>query len=242
MDDLISIYDLFIFDLDDTIVMTEIFHNKAWNIAISKELNKDYNLDFKEYCSIFHSNKKDYFKNYLNEMLNINNFLDICCKKNKIFLELIKISIPQLNEGVEDFINKIIKNNKKFIIVSNTSKENIEYFLNMYPILKNCDKYYHKDLFINKKPNPECYLKVCDDYPNMRKIGFEDSITGIEALYNVKEITPYFVNNKEYYHYNYILENYRNINIIENFYSNKKLICDEKFYYNKNLIYNEKNL
>ena len=87
MDELISTYDLFIFDLDDTIVMTEIYHNKAWNIAISKELNKDYNLDFKEYCSIFHSNKKDYFKNYLNEMLNINNFLDICFKKNKIFLE-----------------------------------------------------------------------------------------------------------------------------------------------------------
>jgi beta-phosphoglucomutase-like phosphatase (HAD superfamily) len=230
MDEIIRNYDLFIFDLDDTIVMTELFHNKAWNITISKELNKDYNLDFKEYCSIFHSNKKDYFKNYLNENLNISNFLDVCSKKNKIFLELVNINIPVLNKGVEDFIKKIIENNKKFIIVSNTSKENIEYFLNIYPILKNCDTYYHKDLFINKKPNPECYLKVCDDYPNIKKIGFEDSITGVEALYNVKEITLYFVNNKDYYHYNYILENYKNINVIENFDCNKNLIYNESFY------------
>jgi len=218
MEKLINNYDLFIFDLDDTIVMTEIFHNKAWNIAISNELNKKYNLDFKEYCSIFHSNKTDYFKNYLKEQLNISNFLDICYKKNKIYLELVSINVPQLNKGIEDFIKKIIKNNKKFVIVSNTSNENIEYFLNIYPILKFCDKYYHKDLFISKKPNPECYLKVCNDYPNIKKIGFEDSITGIQALYNVNEITPFFVNYKEYYHYNYIIENYKNINVIENFY------------------------
>ena len=44
MDELIINYDLFIFDLDDTIVMTELFHNKAWNITISKELNKE-NID-----------------------------------------------------------------------------------------------------------------------------------------------------------------------------------------------------
>jgi hypothetical protein len=74
----------------------------------------------------------------------------------------------------------------------------------------------------------------------MKKIGFEDSITGIEALYNVKEITPYFVNNKEYYHYDYILKNYKNINVIENFQYSKNLIYNENFQYSKNLIYNEK--
>ena len=107
MEILINNYDLFIFDLDDTIVMTEIFHNKAWNIAISNELNRKYHLDFKEYCSIFHSNKTDYFKNYLKEQLNISNFLDICSKKNKIFLELVNNNVPQLNKGIEHFIEKI---------------------------------------------------------------------------------------------------------------------------------------
>ena len=217
MEELINKYDLFIFDLDDTLVMTELYHNIAWNYAISSEIKKEIKYNFYEYCSIFHSNKKDYFKKYLKDVFNINNFNDICIKKNNIYYELIKNNIPSLNIGSNEFIKNILSNNKKFVIVTNTNKQNIDFFLEKYPILNNCDKYYHKDLFINKKPDPECYLKVCDDYPNMRKVGFEDSITGLESLYNVKEIASYFVNNNKYFHYNYILENYKNINIIENF-------------------------
>jgi len=61
MNNIISDYDLFIFDLDDTIFMTEKLHNKAWNITLSHYLNKDFSLDFKKYCSIFHSNKNTDF-------------------------------------------------------------------------------------------------------------------------------------------------------------------------------------
>jgi len=216
MNDIIHEYDLFIFDLDDTLVMTERYHNKAWNIALTKELNKVIEFDFKTYCSIFHSNIGGYFKKYLEDNYGITDFIGICNKKNKIYFDLIKENIPSLNDGVEEFINKIIKNNKKFVIVSNTTLENINFFIEMYPILDNCDAVYHKEMFVNKKPHPECYIMVSNTYKELRKIGFEDSITGLEALYNVKEITPYLVNNTEYYHYDYINKNY-NIKIIENF-------------------------
>ena len=212
---IIKEYDLFIFDLDDTLVMTEKYHNKAWNRALTEELKIDIEFDFKTYCSIFHSNVENYFKNYLNEKYGINNFIDLCNKKNKIYFELIKDDIPKLNDGAENFINEIIKNNKKFVIVSNTTLENINFFIDKYPILNNCDKIFHRDMFKNKKPHSECYIYVRDSYPNMKMIGFEDSITGIHALYNVKEITPYFVNNKEYYHYDYIIDKYE-INYIKN--------------------------
>ena len=72
-------------------------------------------------------------------------------------------------------------------------------------------------MFTFKKPNPECYLLVIKDFPEERKIGFEDSITGLHSLTQVKEIDPIFINNNQYYYYDYIKLNYKNIKIIENY-------------------------
>jgi hypothetical protein len=42
----------------------------------------------------------------------------------------------------------------------------------------------------------------------MKMIGFEDSITGIHAITQVKEIDVVFINSKSYPYYDYILNNY----------------------------------
>ena len=111
-------------------------------------------------------------------------------------------------KGCEKLINKILENNKKFVIVSNTLKEQIDFFSELFPILKNSTKNYYRELLKNKKPNPECYLKVVEDFPNKKFIGFEDSITGVHAITRVPEILTYYVNNDTYFHHKYILENY----------------------------------
>ena len=72
-------------------------------------------------------------------------------------------------------------------------------------------------MFVNKKPHPECYLRICEDYREYKKIGFEDSLTGVHALNQVDEIDGYFVNNKDYSHYEYIINNYKDIKWIDNF-------------------------
>jgi hypothetical protein len=116
-------------------------------------------------------------------------------------------------DGANNLLNLILKYKKKFVIVSNSFKNQIEFFCNLFPILKNSSKNYYREILKNKKPNPECYLKVCDDFPFEKKIGFEDSITGIEALTQLKDITPFFINNNTYFYYNYIIANYDVINI-----------------------------
>jgi HAD superfamily hydrolase (TIGR01509 family) len=215
---IIDKYDLFIFDLDDTIFMTERIHNKAWNITLSHYLKKEYSLDFKEYCNIFHSNKSiNFISEYLENDLKLNNQLEIREYKNNIYFDLIKENNVNLNEGVEEFINLIIKNNKKFVIVTNTGKDNVDIFINKYDFMKKCDKIYTREMFVNKKPHPECYLKICKDYREYKKIGFEDSLTGVHALNQVDEIDGYFVNNKDYYHFEYIINNYKDIKWINNF-------------------------
>jgi len=102
----------------------------------------------------------------------------------------------------------IIKNNKKFIIVSNSTKKNVVFFCELFPILNKCSKKYYGEILKCKKPDPKCYVEVIEDFPSNKIIGFEDSITGIHSMSNVKGIDTIFINNNKYFHYNYIIKNY----------------------------------
>lgn len=53
-----------------------------------------------------------------------------------MYEELIKTENIELMIGIENFLNYLINNNKKFIIVSNTSKKFIDFYSIKYPILK----------------------------------------------------------------------------------------------------------
>jgi hypothetical protein len=88
-------------------------------------------------------------------------------------------------EGFEDFIKKIIENKKEFIIVTNTLKENIDFFSELFPILKKSSKNYYREMFKNKKPNPECYLNVLKDFSNKKMVGLLfRKIMGIKKLFS----------------------------------------------------------
>lgn len=210
MENIISKYDIFCFDLDDTIVKTEKYHYQAWLETIQENTNKDFYITFEEYCSIFHCIKENHIQNYLINTLHINNYEDIIKYKNQKYYKIIKDNKNKINmvEGCEKLINKILENNKKFVIVSNTLKEQIDFFSELFPILKKSTKNYYRELLKNKKPNPECYLKVIADFPNKKFVGFEDSITGIHAITRLPEIFTYYINNDMYVHHKYIIDNY----------------------------------
>uniref|UniRef100_A0A6C0BB40 FCP1 homology domain-containing protein n=1 Tax=viral metagenome TaxID=1070528 RepID=A0A6C0BB40_9ZZZZ len=221
----INKYDLFIFDLDDTLVKTENFHYNAWLNILRRELGNDFYIDFDFFISKFHSVKSDNIKSYLINELGIQNYEEIIQKKNKYYLDIInrdKTNII-LIEGALELIEKIIEQNKKFVIVSNSVKSNIDYFSELFPILKKSSKNYYRELLTNKKPHPECYLKVVEDFPDNRMVGFEDSVTGIHAMTQVKTIDTIFINNSSYYYYSYIIKNYNLSNILENYNSLKNL-------------------
>ena len=217
-------YDLFIFDLDDTLVKTEEYHHKIW-LEILQTYNKQITLSFEVFCKNFHSNNTNSIKNYIVDDLKLNNYEEIINKKNDLFLEFInkeKNNI-KLIDGVEEIINYIQEKKKNFIIVTNSSKIILEFYLELFPILKKSSKNYYREIFKNRKPNPDCYLKVKEDFPNHKMICFEDSISGIHALqlsndYNIKNyIDIVFINNPSYYHYNYIIENYNIKKVIKNY-------------------------
>lgn len=212
MDNIINKFDLFIFDLDDTIVKTEKLHYNAWIKTLKKFYDPDYIIDFNFFCLKFHSNKENNIKSFIIEELNLNNYDEIINFKNKAYLDIINQNIDciELIPGFHEFINKILLNNKQFVIVSNSPKIHLDFYSNLFPILKNSTKNYYREILINKKPNPECYLKVVEDFPNFKMVGFEDSITGIHSISQVKNIELiYFINTIDYYYYEYIISNYQ---------------------------------
>ena len=212
-------YDLFVFDFDGTIMDTEKTHCKAWEIALSKYTNNEIIINMNDYQKIFHSLIKDYSKNYLNIIYSIKyEDYDILYKlKQNTYEVLIKTENIELIDGIEFFLCYLINNNKKFIIVSNTSKKFIDFYSIKYPILNSALKIYTKELFVNRKPNPECYLHIVNEFKNHKIIGFEDSLPGMTSLYQVNNITPVLIYDKEYYYNNLIIEQYNNIILLENY-------------------------
>ncbi len=202
-------FDLFIFDLDDTIVETDQYHYASWLHTFKKFINDDFYIDYNFFCKKFHSLIENNIKIYLEEELKLKNYEEIINYKNKHYISLIKNNKIKLIEGFDKLINKIINEKKIFVIVTNSPKEQLEVFLNMFPILQKSSKNYYRELLEKKKPNPECYIKVVNDFPYKKMVGFEDSLTGIHSISQVPEILTYFINNSNYLHYDYINKNYK---------------------------------
>jgi beta-phosphoglucomutase len=219
MNDFINNYDLFIFDLDDTLVQTEKYHYESWIKILQNNIGPDYFIDFHTFCSKFHSNKPDNIKTYLINELYLEDFETVIQQKNIYYFNLITKERENIKllDGAIEILENIINNNKKFVIVSNSLKTNVDYFSELFPILKKSTKNYYREMFNNKKPNPECYLKVVNDFPNNKIVGFEDSITGIHAMTLVNNIDTIFINNPSYYYYNYIIDNYKLTLVINNY-------------------------
>ena len=210
-------YDLFIFDFDGTILNTEPFHCKSWEKALSEYKKTDIKFSMNEYQKYFHTLNENNGKTILKLLYDVDNYNKIYELKQYYYEEFIKSNEFSFIEGITDFFLFLINNNKKFIIVSNTSEKFIKIFQEKYSILNYAEKFYTKEYFLNRKPNPECYLKISNYYNKLKKIGFEDSLIGIEALYQVNEITPVLLYDKNYYHMEHMIKTYKNAILLEKY-------------------------
>ena len=205
-------YDLFVFDFDGTIMDTEKIHYKAWINTLQSHVCKNIFFDYSTYIKIFHTIDTSNKKKYLLMKYDIADYDKLYELKQKEYNKLINENEVLLVNNFEKIINFINEHNKKIVIVTNTSIKNINFFSEKYPIItKNVDRIYTKENFINKKPHPECYLKVINDYPNDRIIGFEDSLYGFHCLYQVDKIKPVYIYHDDYYYNEHIIKTYNNI-------------------------------
>ena len=195
---------LFLFDLDGTIVITEHIYFDVW-----KEILKEYDYILTE--DLFKNNISGNTDDHVIKKILPNNNISINkISKTKDELFIKKIEQIQLVDGIKTILNEIKINGHKLGLVTNCNREVCEKILN-------CTNLTHYFEFIiignecNKpKPFPDPYKKAIELFnsSNEKTIIFEDSksgllsahsvspkcIVGIETNYSSNELLKYFAN------------------------------------------------
>ena len=205
----INNYDLFLFDLDGTLINTEEIHYQAYLESLIK-YGYTLTFTFDDYCKICHLDDiamQKFVENNLNII-----YEKFYQTKRSIYLTKLNESLCLIN-GFDIFLQELKKLNKKTCIVTHSSRDTIEFILEKLPILKTIDKIITKDDYKFRKPNPECYIKALTLFPECKNpIGFEDSCKGFLSLRD-SNITTVFIGDETYVHYKQM----KPINVIKNF-------------------------
>lgn len=201
-------HDLFIFDLDGTLVMTEHIHHECWNLILGQMARV--NLRYDEFCSIFHTSVEGGIEIYLRDTLGLSNYAEVIAMKNDLYIEVLKNSPERfaLNKGCLDFLHRIISSGKPFVIVTNSRRRVVDAVVSHFPILTMSSRTYCREDLSRPKPNSACYEQVLTDFPCESPIIFEDSLTGMIAA-NRLRADVVFVTPSSYVHYNTVIAHYR---------------------------------
>lgn len=206
-------YDVFIFDFDGTILDTECFHYQSYLKSL-QDFNENINISENDFFEMVHNTDKTNFHNFLKS--NNINYDELYQKKSDYYKQNIINNHIKYVGNIDIFLEKLKKKQKKLIMVTNSSIKSIDLLKISYPIINLFDKIYTKEDFTNKKPHPECYLKVQEVYKNSRMIGFEDSYQGMHALSQALNIKSIHIRPRDYYYNDFIKNNY-NVEIIDNY-------------------------
>lgn len=232
-------YDLYLFDLDGTLINTEELHWKAYNLAFSY-YNIPLELTYYNYCKYAHYDDNELEKYVTN--INNNNkisYQDIYQKKKEIYLKLLDQEIT-FTDGAEKLLELLILENIPTCIVTHSDKDILTKILSKCEILNKISKIITKNDYINKKPHPECYIKALNQFPYCQNpIGFEDSFKGYKSL-EASGINCVYIGDSTYVYYNEIkpINSYKNFNdllkngkIISNInnYNNYVDICIDRY-------------
>jgi beta-phosphoglucomutase-like phosphatase (HAD superfamily) len=232
---------ILLFDLDGTLVNTDLIYVKVWN----EILNKYYiNCDKKFFDHFIKGKSDNTFLNYIISSITKEEIINISEKKDELFIKYLKEEEKKniILEGVEEFFKKY--QNNKIAIVTSCNRKACEYILEYIGLTKYIDLVIASENCINHKPHPEPYLNAIkyfnknieDNNINLDNIFiFEDSYSGYCSairtnIKNICLIQNNFssddiiqANNFKYNNYynlnlNNVLEFYKNNNIVNNDY------------------------
>lgn len=204
VDKYISNTNVFLFDLDGTLVITDDIYFDVWykilikyNIVLTEEIFKTF----------IQGNNDKYVLNSL--LLNIELTLhELSTLKDKLFIE--NLNKIKIKNGVHDFLNEIKILGYKACIVTNCNKDVSNKIIKYIQVDKYIDFIISSNDCVIGKPNPEPYIKAMKKYnvQNNKCIIFEDSksgilsgkavnpklLIGLETIYNSVELLNIGVN------------------------------------------------
>jgi len=183
----------FMIDLDGTLINTDIVHFNAYKEALKKY---NYDLDYNNFDKILNNEGIDVFlKNTFEAKTD-----EIKVLKNQI---LKKTETIELIKNSDILINYISNFNINHVVVTNTSRNNVNFFKEKVPILNKLKNWVVREDYVKSKPNSECYIYGKNNFYTNEKyiIGIENTINGYNALCNLTKCI-YMITDINNYNYN----------------------------------------
>lgn len=178
-------YKAYIFDFDGVVMDTESLHFKAWNKGFSLLGST---LTEEEYLPLKSTGRKhivNTFSHKIGREISEQEAEKICKVKDEYFKELCKnVNKSLLINGVEEFLIKLKKEDKKIAVASSASTTTE--LLKKVGLTKYFSVVADGNLGLPKKPDPAVFLKAAELLKVEAKdcLVFEDSIAGLKACEN----------------------------------------------------------
>ena len=195
---------LILLDFDGTILKTEKFNWECYNIILNKSNKEISFIDFLK--SINNSHLDIFFKDNLG--FNKEEIKKIRRQKyDLMYTQIEKTQNLEFVPGMENFIEKMDKNNISHCVVTNTSIEIINIYRKHIPLLNKLKNWITREDYNLPKPNSECYKLAIERYGKNKTqiLGFEDSWVGYHALKGIVD-EIYIINGEEQVNYEKFLE------------------------------------
>lgn len=167
----------YMIDLDGTLIDTDRLHYDCYKQAFEQHGVEICDWNTYESISSFENYCKDTLKESYDSMKQL---------KNNLFY---KTSLVRFLPGAEDFLRWILKTDQNCVIVTNTSKQTVEFFQSKLPLLKEISQWITRDDVTYPKPHQECYELAKKRFWKNEKyiLGIENTMTGFQSL---QKVTP----------------------------------------------------
>jgi dTDP-4-dehydrorhamnose reductase len=168
---------LFLLDLDGTLVDTDTIHYESYKKAFESHghvfLSRD---EYEQLVSV-----EIYCKTRLGD-----DYETVKETKNRFFFETTTVDFIL---GAESMIQWLLAMEQNFVVVTNTSKQTVQFLQSKLPLLQRITKWITREDVQNPKPNTEPYKIAKERYGKNESfiIGFENTESGYLSL---REVTP----------------------------------------------------
>ena len=165
----------FYIDLDGTLIDTDMLHFNSYKKALEM---RNHLLDMNEY------QKLKSIDTYILNNFDSTEYEKIKSDKNKFLHETESINTI---EGASELLSYINTYTINHVVVTNTSKANVDFFKLHVPMLNLVKNWITREDYTNPKPDPECYkLAKSRFYTNETySIGIENSVSGYKSISHI---------------------------------------------------------
>lgn len=172
-----------IFDLDGTLVDTEIYFQRAWVAAAARfgyHLNKEMALELRSLGMPFASER---FMEWFGESCCFHEIKMVC---HQLFTSMVEKDGVVLKPGVEDLLIWLKARGITIALATSGNTERTATLLKKVGILKYFDKIVCSNMVANGKPAPDTYRYACQmiGVDPKEAIAVEDSPNGVQSAFS----------------------------------------------------------